>query len=128
MGGTMRLGIYRCDVKENSLARAAYAKERVGERHRHRYEFNNHYRETFEKRGMVFSGVFTERNLVEIVELSDHPWFLGMQFHPEFKSRPDVAHPVFREFVKAAMRFSGSAGPPQKTGAAPSPEEDGLGG
>ncbi|UCF79305.1 MAG: CTP synthase [Candidatus Eiseniibacteriota bacterium] len=108
-GGTMRLGVYRCDVAESSLARIAYGTDRVGERHRHRYEFNNAYRETFEKHGMVFSGVYRERDLVEIVELRGHPWFLGVQFHPELKSRPNAAHPVFREFVRAALKFSGAA-------------------
>ena len=102
-GGTMRLGVYKCDVKENSLARAAYGKERVGERHRHRYEFNNRYREAFEKQGMVFSGIYRERDLVEIIELRGHPWFLGVQFHPELRSRPDAAHPIFREFVRAGL-------------------------
>ncbi|KPJ61340.1 MAG: CTP synthase [Latescibacteria bacterium DG_63] len=127
-GGTMRLGVYRCHVKENSLARAAYAKERVGERHRHRYEFNNRYRETFEKQGMVFSGIHKERDLVEIVELRNHPWFLGVQFHPEFKSRPEVAHPVFREFVRAALKFSESGGSAERTGTGHSPKEGGFGG
>jgi CTP synthase len=127
-GGTMRLGLYKCDLKENSLARAAYAKERIGERHRHRYEFNNSYRGQFEKQGMVFSGIHRERDLVEIVELRDHPWFLGMQFHPEFRSRPDSAHPVFRDFVKAALKFSGPQGSVQGTGKAHSGEGGGIGG
>jgi CTP synthase len=106
MGGTMRLGSYRCDLKESSIARRAYGSDHVSERHRHRYEFNNSYRAMFEKHGMFFSGMQTERNLVEIMELKGLPWYVGVQFHPELKSRPDAAHPLFREFVKVALEFS----------------------
>ncbi len=106
-GGTMRLGAYPCAVKEGSLAFAAYGKKQISERHRHRYEFNNAYREALEKAGLVFSGVSPDGELVEIVELRDHPWFLGCQFHPEFKSNPMNPHPLFRDFIKAAKKHSG---------------------
>jgi CTP synthase len=106
MGGTMRLGAYRCDIKEGSIARRAYGSDHVSERHRHRYEFNNGYRAVFEEHGAFFSGIQTERNLVEIMELKGHPWYVGVQFHPELRSRPDVPHPLFREFVKVALEFS----------------------
>jgi len=106
MGGTMRLGVYKCELKRDSLAGRAYGAEEIGERHRHRYEFNNRYREVFEKNGMTPSGLNRERGLVEIVELREHPWFVGVQFHPELKSRPDAAHPLFREFVRAALESS----------------------
>jgi CTP synthase len=108
LGGTMRLGVYKCELKPGSLAGRAYGAREIGERHRHRYEFSNRYREVFQKNGMVLSGINPERNLVEIMELKDQPWFLGVQFHPELKSRPDVAHPLFREFVKATLGSSAS--------------------
>jgi len=101
-GGTMRLGGYDCRVLENSLAAAAYGGEMVRERHRHRYEFNNQYREAFESAGMRIGGINPERDLVEIVELRDHPWFVGVQFHPELRSRPNRPHPLFREFIHHA--------------------------
>jgi len=99
----MRLGAYPCKIKKNTLASKVYGKMLIQERHRHRYEFNNKYRRVFEKKGMVFSGVYPKRNLVEIVELKNHPYFIAVQFHPEFKSKPDKAHPLFREFIKAAL-------------------------
>lgn len=102
-GATMRLGSYRCKIKKRSSAYLVYKKEEIFERHRHRYEFNNDYRELMEKKGMVFSGVYPNKNLAEIIELKDHPWFLACQFHPEFKSKPDKAHPLFREFIHAAL-------------------------
>lgn len=102
-GATMRLGSYRCRLKKASSAYSAYKKEKIFERHRHRYEFNNSYREVMEKNGMIFSGIYPTRNLVEIIELKDHPWFVACQFHPEFKSKPDRAHPLFREFIRATM-------------------------
>jgi len=105
-GGTMRLGAYPCALKDGSMAQAAYAQKQVNERHRHRYEFNNKYREQFEKHGMVFSGLSPDGRLVEIVELADHPWFVAVQFHPEFKSTPTNPHPLFREFIGAAMKFA----------------------
>ncbi len=103
MGGTMRLGAYPCKIKRNTLAFKVYGKELIQERHRHRYEFNNAYKAALEKKGMVFSGVYANKNLVEIVELKEHPFFIAVQFHPEFKSKPDNAHPLFREFIKAAL-------------------------
>ena len=105
-GGTMRLGAYSCILERNTLAFKAYQQEIVYERHRHRYEFNNLYKEKFLEYGMKFSGVNQDLNLVEIVELPNHPWFIGVQFHPEFKSRPNRAHPLFREFIRAAIKNS----------------------
>jgi CTP synthase len=102
LGGTMRLGSYECDLKKNSLAYKAYKSETIRERHRHRFEFNNTYRAEVEAKGMVISGINPQRNLVEIIELPDHKWFLGCQFHPEFKSRPTAPHPLFVSFIKAA--------------------------
>ena len=101
-GGTMRLGAYHCKIIPDTRAFEAYGKELVEERHRHRYEFNNAFKDLLEEKGMVFSGTAPDGSLMEIVELPDHPWFLGCQFHPEFKSRPMAAHPLFREFIKAA--------------------------
>ena len=109
-GGTMRLGAYLCDLKKGSLAYKAYGSDQVKERHRHRYEFNNHYLNTFFESGMTMSGIYPEENLVEIMELRDHPWFLATQFHPEFKSRPTAPHPIFRDFIKAALENKDSHG------------------
>jgi len=107
MGGTMRLGGYECRLLAGSRAHAAYGgPASVRERHRHRYEYNNAYRELLESKGLVSSGVNPGSNLVEIVELRDHPWFVACQFHPEFRSRPGRAHPLFREFVRAAVARS----------------------
>jgi CTP synthase len=103
-GGTMRLGAYPCRIKKGTILSAAYATEMVNERHRHRYEFNNKYRDEIEKAGMLFSGIYPEADLVEVIELKDHPWFLATQFHPEFKSRPNRPHPLFSGFVKAATK------------------------
>jgi len=102
-GGTMRLGSYRCVLKPGTHAAAAYGQAQVGERHRHRYEFNNTYRELYEHRGMVFCGLSPDSKLVEIIELAGHPWFVAVQFHPEFKSTPTQPHPLFRDFVGAAL-------------------------
>ncbi|MCR4665782.1 MAG: CTP synthase [Desulfovibrio sp.] len=102
-GGTMRLGSYPCKLLPGTKAHAAYGKDLVEERHRHRYEFNNAFKEVLAKKGLVFSGTSPDGSLVEIVELQDHPWFLGCQFHPEFKSRPMAAHPLFRDFIRAAQ-------------------------
>lgn len=104
MGGSMRLGAYTCGLKPGTIGYRAYATKLVTERHRHRYEVNNDYRDIFEKKGMVFSGINPERNLVEIIELKNHPFFVGTQFHPELKSRPLAPHPLFREFIKASVR------------------------
>jgi len=103
-GGTMRLGAYPCLLKKDSLAFKAYQREEISERHRHRYEFNNDYRENLASAGLVISGTSPDGKLVEIIELKDHPWFVAVQFHPEFKSRPDDPHPLFRDFVGAALR------------------------
>jgi CTP synthase len=104
-GGTMRLGAYDCLVKKGTKAFRAYHSEHISERHRHRYEVNNRYRDGLVKKGMVVSGLSPDRNLVEMVELRNHPWFVGCQFHPELKSRAMRAHPLFRDFVKAALKF-----------------------
>ncbi|MBR1711565.1 MAG: CTP synthase [Clostridia bacterium] len=102
-GGTMRLGKFACRVKEGTNAFAAYHETDIGERHRHRYEFNNQYRDLFEESGMVVAGVNPDRDLVEIVELPDHPWYVGVQFHPELRSRPNRPHPLFVAFVEKAL-------------------------
>jgi CTP synthase len=103
-GGTMRLGAYDCDLKAGSIARKAYGKARISERHRHRYEFNNDYADAIQKKGMIISGVNPQSGLVEIVELKDHPFFVGVQFHPEFHSRPLRPHPLFKAFIKAGLK------------------------
>ena len=103
LGGTLRLGLYPCKVMDNTKAMAAYQDEVVYERHRHRYEFNNHYRQEMEEKGLVFSGTSLDGRLVEIVELKDHPWFVASQFHPEFTSRPTRPQPLFRDFVEASL-------------------------
>ncbi|MCP4341695.1 MAG: CTP synthase [Desulfobulbaceae bacterium] len=103
LGGTLRLGAYPCVLKEDTNASRAYALDEISERHRHRFEFNNDYREKLEEHGLVISGTSPDNNLVEIVELADHPWFLGCQFHPEFKSKPMKPHPLFRDFISAAL-------------------------
>jgi len=105
-GATMRLGAYPCRLTPGSLAHRAYGSDDIAERHRHRYEFNNAYRPRLEEKGLVFCGTSPSGDLVEIVELRDHPWFLGCQFHPEFKSRPMAAHPLFRDFIGAALAHS----------------------
>lgn len=106
LGGTMRLGAYPCRIKKGTVAFAAYKQGSIRERHRHRYEFNNGFRRAMEKKGLVFSGIYPAKNLVEIVELQGHPFFIAVQFHPEFQSKPDEAHPLFRDFVAAALRIS----------------------
>ena len=103
-GGTMRLGSYSCDVKPKTKAYQVYKKSRIQERHRHRYEYNNKYKGIMEKYGMVMSGICKERDLVEIIEIPSHPYFIGVQFHPEFKSKPTAAHPLFSHFVAAALK------------------------
>ncbi|MFH1453659.1 MAG: CTP synthase [Armatimonadota bacterium] len=102
MGGTMRLGAYTCKIKKGTSAYKAYKKEVIEERHRHRYEFNNFFKEKLEKAGLIISGINPKRNLVEIIEIKNHPWFTAVQFHPEFKSRPNKPHPLFKDFIKAA--------------------------
>jgi CTP synthase len=105
MGGTMRLGAYPCELVKDSKAAKAYKKTKISERHRHRYEFNNSYREAYEKAGMTFSGINPESNLVEIIELPGHPFFVGCQFHPELKSTVENPHPLFVALVKEALQF-----------------------
>ena len=104
LGGTMRLGSYPCIIKKGSLIEKIYKQTKISERHRHRYEVNINYVEQLEKEGMIFSGMSPDGRLPEIVELKDHPWFIGVQFHPEFKSRPYAAHPLFSSFIKAAIK------------------------
>jgi CTP synthase len=109
-GGTMRLGTYPCVLKEQSLAARMYGKRKISERHRHRYEVNNTYRDTLKQHGLVLSGLAPDESLVEIIELPQHPWFLACQFHPEFKSRPFDCHPLFRGFIKAALQQKSECG------------------
>ncbi|WP_338471061.1 CTP synthase [Niallia sp. XMNu-256] len=104
LGGTLRLGLYPCKLTEETKAYEAYQDEVVYERHRHRYEFNNHYREMMEQKGFIFSGTSPDGRLVEIVELKDHPWFVASQFHPEFISRPNRPQPLFRDFIGASLK------------------------
>ena len=101
LGGTMRLGSYEARLKKGSLISSIYKSARISERHRHRYEVNINFKEEFEKKGMIFSGLSPDSTLPEIIELNNHPWFIGVQFHPEFKSRPLAPHPLFSSFIKA---------------------------
>lgn len=103
-GGTMRLGSYPCSLKDGTLSRKIYGESQIYERHRHRYEFNNRYRPIFEKKGMVIAGMNRDRDLVEILEVPNHPWFIGVQFHPEFKSKPLKPHPLFASFLGASLQ------------------------
>ena len=105
-GGTMRLGAYPCIIKKETLAHQAYGVAEISERHRHRYEFNNAYKEVLEEKGLVVSGISPNGELVEMIEVKDHPWFLGCQFHPEFKSRPRDPHPLFTEFIRASLEHA----------------------
>ena len=107
LGGTMRLGAYPCNLVSGTIASHSYKADKVSERHRHRYEFNNDYRPAFEENGVVFSGVSPDESLVEIIELKEHPFFVGCQFHPELKSSPMRPHPLFREFVTASLKSKG---------------------
>ena len=109
-GGSMRLGSYPCVLKENTLALRVYGKKNINERHRHRYEFNTKYRRKIEEAGLVLSGTSPDGNLVEMVELPNHRWFLASQFHPEFKSRPLECHPMFKSYVRAALAFKKDRG------------------
>jgi len=106
LGGTMRLGAYECHIKEGSLAHKIYGSTIISERHRHRYEVNIHYKEQLEEAGLIISGLSPDGELPEIIELKDHPWFVGVQFHPEFKSRPFASHPLFKSFIEAAINNS----------------------
>lgn len=104
-GGTMRLGAYPCELAKDSFSYHAYAADSISERHRHRYEFNNQYRDTLSEKGLRIAGTNPERDLVEIVEIPDHPWFVAVQFHPEFKSKPHAAHPLFANFIAATLKY-----------------------
>ena len=104
MGGTMRLGSCACDLKKGSIAHAVYGTDKINERHRHRYEFNSKYLDQYEAAGMKPTGINPQTGLVEIVEIPDHPWFVGVQFHPEYKSTVANPHPLFVSFVKAALK------------------------
>ena len=104
LGGSMRLGAFKCKLKKGSKAFEIYGKENISERHRHRFEFNNEFKEEFEKAGMICSGLNVESNLVEIVELKSHKWYVGVQFHPEYSSTVVKPHPLFISFVKAAIQ------------------------
>ena len=102
LGGTMRLGSYEAILKKNTMISKIYEKSKIKERHRHRYEVNTKFKSNFEKKGLIFSAMSPDGLLPEIIELNNHPWFIGVQFHPEFKSRPFSPHPLFSSFVKAA--------------------------
>ncbi|MGD9677974.1 MAG: CTP synthase [Vulcanibacillus sp.] len=104
LGGTMRLGLYPCKLIDMTKAKYCYQRDLIDERHRHRFEFNNDFREQFQKAGLIISGTSPDGKLVEIIELSDHPWFVATQFHPEFTSRPNKPHPLFKEFIKSALK------------------------
>ena len=109
-GGTMRLGAYSCALKPSSLAKKIYGKSAIKERHRHRYEFNPKYMTACAKKGLITSGIHKKMNLPEMVELKNHPWFLAVQFHPEFKSRPLSSHPLFDSFIRASIKQSKTSG------------------
>ena len=109
-GGTMRLGAYPCKLVPGTLAHKAYRVDEISERHRHRYEFNNQFKEELAAKGLIISGTSPDGELGEIVEYTEHPWFLGCQFHPEFKSRPMDPHPLFRDFIRAALRHKNAKG------------------
>ncbi len=106
LGGTMRLGLYEAKLRHNSLIEKIYKSKSIFERHRHRYEVNNNLKKKFENKGMIFSGMSPDNKLPEIIELKNHPWFVGVQFHPEFKSRPLTPHPLFSSFIKAAKFYN----------------------
>ena len=103
-GGTMRLGAYPCSLVYGSKVADIYKKDLINERHRHRYEFNNFYKDMLKDKDLKIVGTSPDKNLVEIVELCGHRWFIGVQFHPEFKSRPNKAHPLFYDFIKASLK------------------------
>ena len=107
LGGTMRLGLYEAKLGNNSAIKNIYKSNSIKERHRHRYEVNINLKSKFEKKGLIFSGMSPDNKLPEIIELKNHPWFIGVQFHPEFKSRPLLPHPLFSSFIKAAKSFNG---------------------
>tara|TARA_X000000950_G_scaffold31781_1_gene34334 strand:+ start:449 stop:2086 length:1638 start_codon:yes stop_codon:yes gene_type:complete len=119
-GATMRLGACPCSLKKDSFAYAAYGKEEISERHRHRFEFNNSYRKDLESAGLIVSGANPDRDLVEIVEVQNHPWFVGVQFHPEFQSKPNKAHPLFASFIEASLSLKLGGVPESKSKESPS--------
>jgi CTP synthase len=104
-GASMRLGAWPCFLSQDSFAFAAYEQKEISERHRHRYEFNNDYKKALTDKGLFITGVSPDGRLAEIVEIKDHPWFLGCQFHPEFKSQPTNPHPLFSKFIEAALNY-----------------------
>ena len=106
MGGTMRLGSYECNVVKNTLLHQIYSQTIIQERHRHRFEFNNEFLKEFESKGMIFSGINSKNNLMETIELPSHPWFLGVQFHPEYKSTVENPHPIFSNFIDAGLKYT----------------------
>ncbi|MCP4704191.1 MAG: hypothetical protein GY865_06250, partial [candidate division Zixibacteria bacterium] len=114
LGGTMRLGAYKADIVQDSKCYTAYQEEHISERHRHRYEFNNAYRELFDNTTFKLVGKSPDGRLVEAVEVTDHPWFVGVQYHPELKSRPTKAHPLFRDYIKAAVEYNLKKNAPPK--------------
>jgi CTP synthase len=120
-GGTMRLGTYPCVLAEGTRALEAYGQAEISERHRHRYEVNNALRAELETHGLVLSGLSPDKQLVEMIELRDHPYFVACQFHPEFKSRPMAAHPLFKRFVRAMVEHQGRAVPRASTDPASRP-------
>ena len=103
-GGTLRLGSYPCDIQDNTLLKDCYGSDHIDERHRHRYEFNNEYRDILCQNGLVISGLSPDKELVESVEVKDHPFYVGVQFHPEFKSRPNRPHPLFSKLVEESIK------------------------
>ena len=107
MGGTMRLGLYPCVLESGTKAYQAYQQPIILERHRHRYEVNNNYRKKLSELGLCESGISPNKELVEIVEIADHPWMVASQFHPEFKSKPLAPHPLFRDFIDASLKLKG---------------------
>ncbi|MGN1343704.1 MAG: gamma-glutamyl-gamma-aminobutyrate hydrolase family protein, partial [Traorella sp.] len=107
-GGTLRLGSYPCMIKENTMMEKCYQQKEIHERHRHRYEFNNQYRDEMTQAGLVLSGLSPDKMLVETIEIENHPFYVGVQFHPEFKSRPNKAHPLFYGFIKACLEYKES--------------------
>ena len=115
LGATMRLGAWPCQVKPGSVAHRAYGSDQISERHRHRYEVNNAYRAQLEEKGLVLSGLSPDGHLVEMIELPQHPWFVGVQFHPELKSQPLVPHPLFKAFIGAAVAYKQQHAPARKT-------------
>jgi CTP synthase len=125
-GGTMRLGSQHCRLLPGRAA-DAYGCDQIAERHRHRYEFNNDYRDQLAAAGLAFTGISTDKDLVEIVEIPDHPWFVAVQFHPEFKSKPTRAHPLFREFLRAALARAGAGASGGRTVASTAARPQGQG-